>query len=61
MQQNRIDYIYYKSARLEPIDSFMYAGEEEIRIMPNQAQNDYPSDHYALVTDFEVKPANEDI
>ncbi|XGW04757.1 hypothetical protein V3C99_015714 [Haemonchus contortus] len=51
--QDRIDFIYYKgSAR--PVRSFLYAGYEPLRPMPFHRHNDYPSDHFALITEFEL-------
>uniref|UniRef100_A0A914E046 Endonuclease/exonuclease/phosphatase domain-containing protein n=1 Tax=Acrobeloides nanus TaxID=290746 RepID=A0A914E046_9BILA len=59
LQQDRVDYVFYRGARLEPTNSFLYAGTEEITPIPNQFQNDYPSDHYAIVTDFAIKPSGD--
>ncbi|KHJ79859.1 hypothetical protein OESDEN_20481 [Oesophagostomum dentatum] len=50
--QDRIDFIFYKG-NLFPVESFLYAGAEQIKPMPFHASNDYPSDHYALITEFE--------
>jgi hypothetical protein len=55
--QDRIDYIFYKSSRLTPISSFVYLGNSDTpisRIMPDHQQNDWPSDHAAVVTDFRI-------
>ncbi|KAH7700135.1 Protein F14F9.5 [Aphelenchoides avenae] len=51
---DRIDFIFYKSAALKPVDSFTYHGTEPMQSIPHHKYNDYPSDHYALVTDFIV-------
>lgn len=50
--QDRIDFIFYKSAQLRTVASDRYAGQ----FVPYPAdikQNDWPSDHYAVVSDFE--------
>uniref|UniRef100_A0AC35FJI9 Endonuclease/exonuclease/phosphatase domain-containing protein n=1 Tax=Panagrolaimus sp. PS1159 TaxID=55785 RepID=A0AC35FJI9_9BILA len=49
---DRIDFILYKSPKLKPFNSFVYSGNETIQQVPNQQTNDYPSDHFAVVTDF---------
>uniref|UniRef100_A0A914X0I3 Endonuclease/exonuclease/phosphatase domain-containing protein n=1 Tax=Plectus sambesii TaxID=2011161 RepID=A0A914X0I3_9BILA len=51
--QDRIDMILYRSKRLIPRRSYTYKGTEPVHRKPNHFQNDYPSDHYAVVTDFE--------
>lgn len=53
--QERIDFIYYRGAQLQPVDSFLYAGNEPLEPIPRHRLNDYPSDHYALITDFLIK------
>ncbi|KAK6753495.1 hypothetical protein RB195_012843 [Necator americanus] len=50
--QDRIDFIFYKG-NIVPTESFLYSGAEPIVAMPNHKDNDYPSDHYALITEFE--------
>ncbi|VDK76693.1 unnamed protein product [Cylicostephanus goldi] len=50
--QDRIDYILYKG-NIFPIGTILYSGRESLRPMPDHRENDYPSDHYALITDFE--------
>ncbi|ETN82294.1 hypothetical protein NECAME_02031 [Necator americanus] len=50
--QDRIDFIFYKG-NIVPTESFLYSGAEPIMAMPNHKDNDYPSDHYALITEFE--------
>uniref|UniRef100_A0A914Y4G6 Endonuclease/exonuclease/phosphatase domain-containing protein n=1 Tax=Panagrolaimus superbus TaxID=310955 RepID=A0A914Y4G6_9BILA len=49
---DRIDFILYKSQRLKPFKSFVYSGSESFQQVPNHEKNDYPSDHFAVVTDF---------
>uniref|UniRef100_A0A914YG37 Endonuclease/exonuclease/phosphatase domain-containing protein n=1 Tax=Panagrolaimus superbus TaxID=310955 RepID=A0A914YG37_9BILA len=49
---DRIDYIFYKSERLKPVNTFVYAGSEPLQQIPNQTTNDYPSDHFSVITDF---------
>ncbi|CAB3398934.1 unnamed protein product [Caenorhabditis bovis] len=51
--QDRIDFIHYKGPAV-PYQSFTYAGTERLRRIPYHQQNDYPSDHYAVVTDFHL-------
>ncbi|CAD5225329.1 unnamed protein product [Bursaphelenchus okinawaensis] len=51
--QDRIDFINYKGSLIQPIDSFTYSGNEPVLPIPHHKNNDYPSDHFALVTDFE--------
>ena len=50
--QDRIDFIMYKGSKLTPFQSFTYSGDEAITQVPNVTQNDYPSDHFAVITDF---------
>ncbi|VDM65846.1 unnamed protein product [Strongylus vulgaris] len=50
--QDRIDFILFKGS-IFPMESFLYSGADTMKPMPNHVQNDYPSDHYALITDFE--------
>ncbi|KAK6046314.1 hypothetical protein COOONC_16181 [Cooperia oncophora] len=49
--QDRIDFIYYKGS-IVPVRSFLYSGSEPLKPMPHHRFNDYPSDHFALVTEF---------
>ena len=51
---DRIDYIFRKGDQLKTRDSFVYSGTEKMENIPNHFYNDYPSDHYAVVTDFEL-------
>ncbi|PIO70433.1 hypothetical protein TELCIR_07717 [Teladorsagia circumcincta] len=41
--------------KIKPVRSFMYAGTEPLKPIPYHRDNDYPSDHYALVTEFDVE------
>jgi hypothetical protein len=53
--QDRIDFIFYCSHRLRPIFSFVYSGNSSLnKEKPGQQGNDWPSDHAAVITDFEV-------
>lgn len=54
--QDRIDYIFIKdpSKRLTVEGSWVYEGNETIAIAPNYINNDWPSDHAAVVTDFAI-------
>ncbi|CAI4227447.1 unnamed protein product [Auanema sp. JU1783] len=51
--QDRIDFIYFKGP-VKPIRSFLYKGNEPLMRIPYHMQNDYPSDHYALISDFQI-------
>ncbi|CAD5225325.1 unnamed protein product [Bursaphelenchus okinawaensis] len=53
--QDRIDFIFFKSNYVAVKDSYLYGGDEPQKIWPNYQENDYPSDHYAMVTDFVFK------
>lgn len=39
-----------------PTSSFTYSGSHQLRPMPEHTTNTWPSDHYSVVTDFEVAP-----
>ncbi|KAI1701701.1 endonuclease/Exonuclease/phosphatase family domain-containing protein [Ditylenchus destructor] len=55
--QDRIDFIFYKGSKsLKPKKSYTYSGDpkQKPQPIPNHANNDYPSDHYTVVTDFDV-------
>ena len=52
---DRIDFIFRKGNQLKTKDSFVYSGIEKLEQIPNHSQNDYPSDHFAVVTDFELR------
>jgi hypothetical protein len=53
--QDRIDFVLYKSSKLKPIKAIIYSGNGTDKVMPNASKNDWPSDHYAVVVDFEWK------
>jgi endonuclease/exonuclease/phosphatase family metal-dependent hydrolase len=55
--QDRIDFIYYKSKSLIPVSGELYNGNGHNMEIPNHANNDWPSDHYALITDFRIANA----
>uniref|UniRef100_A0A7E4VIV0 Endo/exonuclease/phosphatase domain-containing protein n=1 Tax=Panagrellus redivivus TaxID=6233 RepID=A0A7E4VIV0_PANRE len=52
---DRIDFILYNSPKLIPVDSYTYSGNLPLMPQPFQRYNDYPSDHYAVITDFMYK------
>ncbi|GMT24677.1 hypothetical protein PFISCL1PPCAC_15974, partial [Pristionchus fissidentatus] len=56
--EDRIDFIFFRGA-LRPFSSFTYAGRTPIRQQPLHAVNDWPSDHYSVVTDFEEVSRSE--
>uniref|UniRef100_A0A7E4UY11 Endo/exonuclease/phosphatase domain-containing protein n=1 Tax=Panagrellus redivivus TaxID=6233 RepID=A0A7E4UY11_PANRE len=49
---DRIDFILFNSPKLIPVDSFIYSGSLPLKPQPKHFYNDYPSDHFAVVTDF---------
>ncbi|KAK5969658.1 Endo/exonuclease/phosphatase domain-containing protein [Trichostrongylus colubriformis] len=53
--QDRIDFIYYRG-HVKPVSSYLYSGSEPLNPMPHHRYNDYPSDHFALITEFEFQP-----
>ncbi|KIH53254.1 hypothetical protein ANCDUO_16624 [Ancylostoma duodenale] len=56
--QDRIDFIFFKggvspdSGNIFPVESFLYSGAEPLKPIPDHIYNDYPSDHFALITEF---------
>lgn len=42
-----------------PIRSYIYAGEGPLKPIPNHWDNEWPSDHYAVITEFSVDLLNE--
>jgi hypothetical protein len=53
--QDRIDLILYKpSSKFRPLHSYTYAGKGPLKPIPEQFDNEWPSDHYAVVTEFAV-------
>jgi hypothetical protein len=58
--QDRIDFIFYvPSASFRPLQSFTYAGNVPLKPIPYQAKNEWPSDHYSVITDFQIDLAME--
>lgn len=54
--EDRIDFIYYGGRNIKPTDSITYPSvAEEIACYPNHSDNDWPSDHCAVLTDFEIQ------
>uniref|UniRef100_A0A914C8V1 Endonuclease/exonuclease/phosphatase domain-containing protein n=1 Tax=Acrobeloides nanus TaxID=290746 RepID=A0A914C8V1_9BILA len=56
--QDRIDFIYYLGANIDAIESKLYAGIEKIETSPNHEENDWPSDHFAVISDFVIGSFN---
>jgi endonuclease/exonuclease/phosphatase family metal-dependent hydrolase len=53
--QDRIDYIFYRpNEHFSPINSQIYSGEEVIKPMPEHYNNDWPSDHFAVISEFVI-------
>ncbi|EFO18696.1 hypothetical protein LOAG_09798 [Loa loa] len=53
--QDRIDYIFYRGSLLSPIQSYTYQGNVTVYPKPFHWKNDYPSDHFAVITTFRLK------
>ncbi|KAI6189752.1 Endonuclease/exonuclease/phosphatase family protein [Aphelenchoides bicaudatus] len=53
--QDRIDFIYFKKELFDVKHAFTYCGNTTLQPIPNEYKNDYPSDHYAVVGDFNYK------
>lgn len=51
---DRIDFVFYKGDNVKAVNSFTYGGSEPLQNIPNEWNNDYPSDHYVVATDFLV-------
>jgi len=53
--QDRIDFILYNAGGgFKPVKSYTYAGNKALKPESEDYQNnDYPSDHYAVITEFE--------
>jgi endonuclease/exonuclease/phosphatase family metal-dependent hydrolase len=51
---DRIDFIMFKSPKLKVSASFTYFGNELPNQIPNHKDNDYPSDHFSVITDFSI-------
>lgn len=52
--QDRIDFIFYKSSLIRPLWSITYNGYSYVHPKPYHYNNDYPSDHYAVITNFAI-------
>lgn len=53
--QDRIDFIFYKpNENFWPINSQIYAGKEELKPLPDQYENDWPSDHFSVISEFVI-------
>jgi len=52
--QDRIDRIYFKGNKLKVIDSYIYTGYGKTSTDPNYVDNDWPSDHAAVITVFKL-------
>ncbi|XGW04765.1 hypothetical protein V3C99_015718 [Haemonchus contortus] len=52
--QDRIDFIFYQG-KIKPVRSYLYSGSEPLKPIPHHKDNDYPSDHYALITEFDIE------
>ncbi|GMR62575.1 hypothetical protein PMAYCL1PPCAC_32770, partial [Pristionchus mayeri] len=48
---DRIDFIFYRGP-IKPFSSENFAGSSVLRPMPYHCTNEWPSDHYAVLTDF---------
>ncbi|TKR88773.1 hypothetical protein L596_012962 [Steinernema carpocapsae] len=53
--QDRIDFIFYRSPQLAVQDSRIYSGSLYLNPIPYHKDNDYPSDHFAVISDFYFK------
>uniref|UniRef100_A0A1I7YHE4 Endo/exonuclease/phosphatase domain-containing protein n=1 Tax=Steinernema glaseri TaxID=37863 RepID=A0A1I7YHE4_9BILA len=53
--QDRIDFIFYRSPQLAIRDSRIYSGSMHLNPIPYHQENDYPSDHFSVITDFYFK------
>lgn len=52
--QDRIDYVYFKGSKLKPIQSTTYEGSDAVLPKPYHKNNTWPSDHFAVVSDFKL-------
>ncbi|KAL7080566.1 hypothetical protein ACQ4LE_000295 [Meloidogyne hapla] len=53
--QDRIDFIFYKpNEHFWPTNSQVYSGKEILKPMPEHYNNDWPSDHFAVVSEFVI-------
>ncbi|CAD5226539.1 unnamed protein product [Bursaphelenchus okinawaensis] len=53
--QERIDYIFSRGKSLVPIESYTYPKSFTENTLPYVGNNDWPSDHFAVITVFEWK------
>ncbi|KAK0413328.1 hypothetical protein QR680_006739 [Steinernema hermaphroditum] len=53
--QDRIDFIFYRSPQLAVRDSRTYSGSMHLNPIPYHQENDYPSDHFSVISDFYFK------
>jgi len=51
--QDRIDMVFYKTNQWTPVAAETYAGKDPITPKPYYQQNDWPSDHFSVVVDFQ--------
>lgn len=52
--QDRIDYVYYKGMGLRCLYSTEYYGNRPLTFQPNVHENEWPSDHAAVISEFEI-------
>lgn len=52
--QDRIDFIYYRGKFVRAKRSSVYKGFDEMKLYPSHRDNDWPSDHAAVMSDFEI-------
>lgn len=52
--QDRIDFIYYRGDGIRPIDASVYSGSKLIAPLPHIDNNDWPSDHFSVISDFQL-------
>jgi len=53
--QDRIDYVFYKGAGVTPTDARVFVTGHPADF-PNHKANEWPSDHAAVIVDFELAP-----
>ena len=59
--QDRIDLIFYKGQNITNISCDVATGMEEVNHYPNHLDNDWPSDHAAVVGHFEVNLCGNEV
>lgn len=52
--KDRIDMIFYKGSKLKLVSSKVYKGETVVLQHPKHKLNDWPSDHAAVISEFEI-------